>query len=132
MEFSTESFALFFRLESVGISTTATVYKRLAHATLCDVVIHCDSAIAITRIDWCQADRTLRLTLDKRSYGGWNDNGWRDGRRSRSTLTLARFPILEAILIALAAAVVELVAGIRTLVVIELLHEAVAWTDHFG
>lgn len=129
MEFAAESFALLLRLESVGVSAAAAVYERLAHLMLRVVIIRGDGTFAIARLDRCQADRTLRLFAhDRRSYvrDRFRDVGW------LLALALAGFSVLEAILVALAAAVLELVARIGATIVIELLHKSVARTDHLG
>lgn len=129
MEHSAESFALLLRLESVSVSTAAAVYERLAHLELHVVIKRSDGAVAVASIDGRRANRTLRL--EWRNY--WR-NFWRfcDRRRLPRAFRLAGLLILEAILVALAAAVLELVAGIGATIVIELLHEAVARADHLG
>jgi len=128
MEFSAESLALFLRLESVGVSAAAAIYERLTHLMLGIVVIRGDGVIAIAIIDWRQADRTL--WLHRRSLRQYLRNRWCYSGWLLPALSLAGFLILEAILVALAAAVIELVAGIGTVVVVELLHEAAAGTNH--
>lgn len=126
MEFSAESLALFLGLEFVSVTAAAAVDERLAHLMLRIVIIRGDGIVAIAGIDRRQADRALRF-FDRRSSSNFRCN---NGRLTPA-LPLAGFPILEAILIALTAAVVELVAGIAALIVVKLLHEAVAGTDHF-
>jgi len=128
MESSAESLTLFLRLESVGIPATAAINERLTHLMLGIVVICGDGIIAIAIIDWRQADRAFRLyrgSLCQYLRSRWCYGGW-----LLPALPLAGFLILEAVLVALAAAVIELVAGIRTVVVVELLHEAAAGTNH--
>lgn len=127
VEFSAESLALLLRLEFVWVSAAAAVYERLAHMLLRVVVIRGDGAVAVAGIDRRQTDRALRL-CDWRSYRG------RDCRCGLLPLTLdlAGCTILEAILVALAAAVIELVAGIGALVVVELFDRTVARTHYLG
>jgi len=128
VEFSAESLALFLRLESVGIPTAAAINKRLTHLMLSIVVIRGDGIIAIAIIDWHQADRALWLhrrncrqyLRDRWCYGGW----------LLPALPLAGFLILEAVLVAFTAAIIELIAGIGAVIVVELLYEAAAGTNH--
>lgn len=136
MELAAESLALFLGLEFVSIATAAAVNERLTHLML-RIVIICgdgllyrgDGVVAIARINRCQADRALWF-FDRRCLRDLS-NFRRRNRRLSSALPLAGFPILEAILIALTTAVFELITRIATLVVVELLHDAVAGTDRF-
>lgn len=131
MELSAESLALFFGLEFISVTVAAAVDKRLTHLVLRIVIIRGDGVVTIARIDRCQADRTLRF-FDRRYHRGLSNFRRRNDCRLSPALPLAGFYIQEAILIALTAAVLELVARIAVLVVVELFHEAVAGTDHFG
>lgn len=129
VELATESLALFLGLEFVGITTAAAVNERLTHVMLRIVIIRGDGVLAIARVDRRQADRAPRFfdRQCRRDPSNFRRRNW----SLSPALPLTGLPILEAILIALTTAVFELVARIATLIVVELLHEAIAGTDHF-
>lgn len=108
MESSAETFALFLRLESIRVSFAAAIDERLAQLIVYVVVKRGDVAVARARIDGRVTNRTLRGSFhrNRRDVRGYFCS------TAFLALALAGFFILEAILVALAAAVLELVAGI--------------------
>lgn len=127
VESSAESLALFLGLEFISITAAAAVDERLTHLMRGIVIIRGDRVVAIAGIDRRQTDLALRF------FDRWYSSNFRrcnDGRLSFA-LPFAGFYILEAILITLTTAVLELIAGIAALIVVKLFHEAVAGSDHF-
>ena len=108
MESSAETFALFLRLESIRVPFAAAIDERLAQLIVCVVVKRGDIAVAGARIDSRVTNRTLRASFHR---SGRDVRGYFCSATSLA-LALAGSFILEAILVALAAAVLEFVAGI--------------------
>lgn len=130
MELSAETFALFLRLESVCVSFAAAINESLAHLIVRIVVESGTITVARARIKRHVANRTLRDSLER--WLRCDGDIWSClGRWMLLALPLAGFSILEAILVTLTAAVLELGARIRSMIVEVLLDEAVAGTDNF-
>lgn len=132
LELSAKTFALLLRFESVRVSFAAAINERLTGLIPRVVVVGGDVVVATARINGLVTDWTLRDCLD-----GWRRRDF-DGRRCYRwddvlpAGPLAGVPVLETVLVALAAAVLEFEAGVRTVIVVVLSVEAVARTDHLG
>lgn len=59
VESPAESLALFFGLESIGISAATAVNERLTRLMLRIVIIRSDGIVATASLDWRQANRAL-------------------------------------------------------------------------